>query len=398
MNSSAAGLWPSNPIVPLTPLTSCFSRLQAWTPRRSAGGAWNSHKSSKADLSMGFVSSEEDDPSLKKNLDLVDALVNVVEPETAGDPMSEQKWTRSSLSHITQRLEAEGHAVSAPTVGALLLMLGYSMKVNQKRLEGDSHPERDLQFNLIQAHRDAFTAAGLPVISVDTKKKELIGDFKNAGQSWTQKPTEVNLHDFPQDALGRAVPYGIYDLNRKQGAVYIGASADTSEFAVDCIHTWWRTLGQVAYPHAKEILLLADGGGSNNCRYSLWRQQLQEKLSEGCGLKVTLCHYPPGCSKWNPIEHRLFGPISINWAGEPLRTFETMLRFIRGTTNKAGLSVQAFLNHQVYETGIKIAKEVLENINIIRHSVCPLWNYSILPSGLSLSDFPATANIGKLLF
>jgi len=214
---------------------------------------------------------------------------------------------------------------------------------------------------------------------VDTKKKELIGNFKNAGQTWCQEPEAVNDHDFEQDALGKAVPYGIYDLQHNQGYVYVGKSADTPQFAVEMIARWWTTDGKALYPNADKILILADAGGSNGCRPRLWKQQLQELLADRLGLEVTVCHYPTGTSKWNPIEHRLFGPISINWAGKPLRSFEFLLACIRGTVTDTGLQVKACLVEDVYQKGIQVTKAVMETLHIHWHDVCPRWNYTIKP-------------------
>jgi hypothetical protein len=235
------------------------------------------------------------------------------------------------------------------------------------------------QFAYLNRQKQAFLAAGWPVISVDTKKKELIGNFKNYGQVWCQEATAVNDHDFEQNALGKAVPYGIYDLQHNRGYVYVGKSADTPQFAVEMIVRWWTTEGQDLYPNANQLLILADAGGSNGCRPRLWKQKLQELLADSLGLEVTVCHYPTGSSKWNPIEHRLFGPISINWAGKPLRTFEFMLACIRGTVTATGLQVKAFLVEDVYEKGIRVTKAFMETLSIEMHAVCPRWNYTIKP-------------------
>lgn len=303
----------------------------------------------------------------------------MVSPETAGDPQGERKWVRSSLRKLSERLAQAGHAVSAPTVSRLLRKHDYSLHVNVKEKEARSqHPDRDTQFRYIEAQKQAFMATGNPVISVDTKNKELIGNFKNTGQEWCQRPQEVNAHDFLSEALGRAVPYGIYDLKRNEGAVYVGVSADTSEFAVTAIARWWES-GQVAYPDARELLILADAGGSNGCRPRLWKEQLQSQLSDWLGLKVTVCHYPTGCSKWNPIEHRLFSQISINWAGRPLRSFEAMLGYVRNTTTTTGLKVTASLIEGIYQTGKKVSDAVMKTLNLEHHAVCPQWNYTIRP-------------------
>ena len=293
--------------------------------------------------------------------------------------MSEQKWQRSSLRQLADELAQVGHWVSHTTVGRLLREMDYSLKANVKRLAGAAHPDRERQFVYLNSQKQAFLAAGLPVISVDTKKKELIGNFKNHGQIWCQEATAVNDHDFEQDALGKAVPYGIYDLQHNRGYVYVGKSADTPQFAVEMIARWWTTEGKDSYPNANKLLILADAGGSNGCRPRLWKQQLQALLADSIGLEVTVCHYPTGASKWNPIEHRLFGPISINWTGKPLRTFEFMLACIRGTVTTTGLQVKAFLVEDVYQKGIQVTKSTMETLSIEMHAVCPRWNYTIKP-------------------
>ena len=243
--------------------------------------------------------------------------------------MTQKKWLRSSLRSLSRRLKAQGHVACATTVGRLLKKQHYALKANRKELTGPPHRDREVQFRYLERQKQAFLSKGLPVISVDTKKKELIGAFQNAGRCWCQQADRVNVHDFRQDALARAVPYGIYDLRHNRGSVYIGASADTSAFAVDAIVAWWRDEGKARFPDADQLLILADAGGSNGYRRRLWKQQLQTQLADELGLEVTVCHYPTGASKWNPVEHRLFGPISINWAGKPLRSFEVMLAYIR---------------------------------------------------------------------
>jgi hypothetical protein len=316
----------------------------------------------------------------KKDPAIVPVLQELVAPETAGDPMSEQKWVRSSLRHLSTRLCDAGHPVSPPTVGRLLEDLGYALHVNAKKAEAKAaHVDRHAQFEHIAVQRQAFQAAGLPILSVDTKKKELIGNFKNAGQAWSREAEVVNGHDFPQDALGRAVPYGLYDVSHNRGTVYVGSSADTPQFAVEAIARWWDTEGCAAFPQTDHLLLLADAGGSNGCRPRQWKSQLQEQLSDRRGLTVTVCHYPTGCSKWNPIEHRLFSSISMNWAGKPLRTWDTMLGYIRGTTTSTGLEVQAFLHAGVYETGRSVSDAEMKMLNLEHHAICPNWNYTIRP-------------------
>jgi len=307
-------------------------------------------------------------------------LEGLVEAETAGDPMSAQKWTRRSLRHLSGRLEQLGYAVSHQTVGRLLTSLDYALHVNAKKREaGENHPERGTQFDHIAEQRAAFREAGWPIISVDTKKKELIGNFKNAGRAWGTDGEVVNVHDFRQESLGRAVPYGIYDLTRNRGTVVVGNSADTPTFAVAAIARWWDEEGHAAFPAADRLLILADGGGSNGFRPRLWKQQLQEVLCDQRGLSVTVCHYPPGCSKWNPVEHRLFGPISGNWAGKPLRTWETLVACLRGTTTTTGLTVAAWRDERAYETGQRVSDTQMQALNLDHHAVCPSWNYALRP-------------------
>jgi hypothetical protein len=273
-----------------------------------------------------------------------------------------------------------GQPISLPTLARLLKKWGYALRVNCKKQEATSdHPGRDQQFDYLKAHKQAFMAAGWPVISVDTKKKELIGDFKNAGADWVQVAEAVNVHDFPSEGLGRAVPYGIYDLKHNRGRVYVGKSADTPEFAAEAIGSWWEKEGKVLYPEAKQLLILADGGGSNGWRCRVFKQQLQRQLADQYGLTVTVCHYPPGCSKWNPIEHRLFSFISLNWVGKPLRTFETAVNYIRGTTTEEGLVVEAELLEKEYLKGQKVSDRELSLLNLKPMALFPNWNYTIEP-------------------
>jgi hypothetical protein len=262
----------------------------------------------------------------------------------------------------------------------LLRSLDYAPHVNAKKIEASAaHPDRAAQFDYIAEQRQAFTEAGLPIVSVDTKKKELVGNFKNAGRAWTQEAEAVNVHDFRGQGLGRAVPYGIYDVTHNRGTVYIGSSGDTAQFAVEALVQWWQTRGQTAFPHADQLLILADGGGSNGSRSRLWKQQLQDRVCDELGLMVTVCHYPPGCSKWNPIEHRLFGPISVTWAGYPLRTWETMLAYIQGTTTTTGLEVDAARLDGDYATGLRVSDAQMATLNLTAHAVCPAWNYTLCP-------------------
>jgi len=257
--------------------------------------------------------------------------------------------------------------------------MGFSLKSNKKKSNKSQDSEQDEQFQYIVSQRQAFRDAGLPIISVDTKKKELIGNFMRKGRVWCKKAEEVNRYDFTSLAVCRAVPYGVYDVTRNEGYVYVGTSGDTPEFAVDAIATWWSHEGRDLYPKREKLLILADGGGSNGYRVRAWKKQLQEKLCDQLGLTVTVCHYPPGCSKWNPVEYRLFSFISINWAGVPLRPLDTMLGYIRGTSTKAGLKVKAVLQEGIYKGGQEVTKEDLKRLNLQCHAVCPKWNYTIRP-------------------
>jgi hypothetical protein len=307
----------------------------------------------------------------------------VVAEDVAGDPMSEQKWVRRSLSYIARQLAKRQFRVGPNTVRRLLKKLEYGLYRNRKSLTGPSHPDRDKQFRYIRRIRKLFLAAGYPVISVDTKKKELIGDFRNQGRQWAQQPEKVNIHDFRQDSLGRAVPYGIYDLTHNQGYVYVGNSYDTSEFAASAIAHWWVDPDRPRFRCEDKLLILADAGGSNNCRYWLWKQQVQEQLADQFGIEVMICHYPTGASKWNPIEYRLFSQISRNWAGKPLRTWEMMLNYIRGTVTETGLRVKAFLVDRIFEKKKKVSAKERASLRLQRRPICPTWNYVIKPRACS---------------
>ncbi len=313
--------------------------------------------------------------------------------------MSEQKWVRSSLRHLSQRLQDVGHPVSPPTVSRLLRKLGYSLRVNVKKHEASAaHPDRQQQFEVLESQKQVFQAAGWPIISVDTKKKELIGNFKNAGRAWGQEAEVVNVHDFPQDALMRAVPYGIYDVSSNRGSIYVGTSADTPEFAVTALARWWEDEGRRRFPHAKELLILADAGGSNGYRTRSFKLHLQEQLCDRYGLSVSVCHYPTGCSKWNPIEHRLFSQISLNWAGKPLRSLDIMLNYIRGTSTQTGLTVRAALLDGTFEKGQKVSEDQMQQLNIEHQSVCRQWNYTIRPHHAVLSEATPALEEQKVIF
>jgi len=293
--------------------------------------------------------------------------------------MKSKKWVRSNVRQLSEALCQRGYQIGRTTVQRLLRKLGYSLQANRKCDTGAEHPDRDRQFRYIRRVKQLFWRAGHPMISVDAKKKELIGNFKNSGRAWGQRADEVNVHDFPQDAVGRAVPYGIYDLWHNEGYVYVGTSADTSQFAVEAICLWWEDPARPTFPDESKLLILADAGGSNSCRFRLWKQQLQEQLADRLGVEVMVCHYPTGASQWNPIEHRLFSYISLNWAGKPLRSFEIMLAYLRGTATTTGLKVKAFLVDCVYEKGIKVSDEEMNALNLQRRRVCPNWNYVLKP-------------------
>ena len=268
--------------------------------------------------------------------------------------------------------------ISHTTVGRLLREMKFSLRANVKRLSGPPHPDRDRQFRYIQRQKRRFLAADRPVISVDTKNTELIGNFKNQGRLWRQKPDEVSAYDFPGDAQCRAIPYGVYDVAANRGHVCVGTSADTSRFAVNSIRDWWNRDGRKRYPRAKELLISADGGGSNGYRPRLWKRELQ-RWADDDGLAITVCHYPRGASKWNAVEHRLFGPITNNWSGQPLRSLGLMLNAIRGTSNESGLRVTSRLDRRKYAKKIKVSNKEMQELELHRHAICPDWNYTIKP-------------------
>jgi hypothetical protein len=302
--------------------------------------------------------------------------------ETAGDPISGLKWTRKTTQAVADELTSVGIQVSANTVAKLLKKMGYSLRVNHKKRSQCSilPHERDEQFRSIERVRKHFENIGSPIISVDSKKKELIGCFKNPGKVWTREMICVNDHDFRSLAVGIAIPYGIYDWCANEGTVFVGTSHDTAEFASDCLATWWRLYGRQRYPDACHLLILADSGGSNDPRRRAWIYGLQTKLCNACGLTVTVAHYPPGASKWNPADHRLFSEISKNWAGRPLDSYETILNYIATTTTKAGLQVHAHLNETVYATGLKISDEEWAAVHIQRLAPQPKRNYTLIPA------------------
>jgi Rhodopirellula transposase DDE domain len=315
------------------------------------------------------------DPSLKQ------ALAALVEESTRGDPMSPLLWTCKSVRRLAEELTRGGHPVSYPLVATLLLELGYSLQANVKRHEGEDHPDRNAQFEYLNGQVREYLAAGEPVISVDTKKKELVGDFKNSGREWRLKgePLAVRVHDFVIPELGRVSPYGIYDLQHNTGWVNVGTDHDTSAFAVASIRRWWHSMGQAAYPRAQRWLITADGGGSNGSRVRLWKLELQ-KLANELGLPIQVCHLPPGTSKWNKIEHRLFSFISQNWRAKPLTSHEVVVNLIAATTNRKGLKVACALDTAKYPAGVKVSDEEMEKLNLKRHDFHGEWNYTLHPN------------------
>jgi transposase len=307
-------------------------------------------------------------------------LEGLVDPDTRGDPMSPLLWTCKSTRQLADALAAKGHTVSHSTVGKLLHCLGYSLQANRKTREGSSHPDRDAQFEYVNRRVLAFQNAGQPVVSVDTKKKEILGDFKNGGAEWQPEgqPEEVRAKDFPDKELGKAIPYGVYDLTCDQGWVSVGIDHDTARFAVETIRRWWGEMGRARYAKAKRVLITADGGGSNGTRNRLWKLALQEWATDS-GLSVSVCHFPPGTSKWNKIEHRMFCHITKNWRGRPLRSRAVVVNLIGATTTTSGLSIQAELDEGTYPTGIKVTDVELAGINLKRSAFHGEWNYTIFP-------------------
>lgn len=298
--------------------------------------------------------------------------------DTAGDPITGVKWSRRTTRKIAEELAALGIAVSKNTVGRLLKDMDFKLRVNRKQIASTKNPDRNQQFLYMGQQRERFASQGLPIISVDTKKKEQIGNFKNPGAKWDRDPVLVKDHDFRSDADGMAIPYGIYDTQANRGAVFVGTSHDTPAFAVDAIAQWWQQEGCQRYPAARELFILADGGGSNGPRCRAWKKAIQDTLCT-LGLTVTVSHYPPGASKWNPIEHRLFSQISRNWAGEPLTDINKILSFIRTTKTQTGLTVNAYLIPENYETGIKISDPEMHQLNLIPHDTLGRWNYTLHP-------------------
>jgi Rhodopirellula transposase DDE domain len=307
-------------------------------------------------------------------------LARLVEASTAGDPMSYLLWTNKSTRNLAEELARQGYTVSHVTVARCLRELGYSLQANVKAIEGKQHPDRDAQFRYLNDQVRGFVRRRDPVVSVDTKKKELVGSFENRGLRWQPagQPEAVNVHDFPTPGKGKAIPYGTYDVMRDEAVVNVGITHETAEFAVESIRRWWRLLGRKAYPQARRLLICADAGGSNGSRLRAWKVHLQS-LADRLGMAVTVCHYPPGTSKWNKVEHRLFSFISMNWRGRPLLSYEAVVNLIGGTTTKSGLRVKALLDTREYEPGEKITDDQMRRLRMTPHRFHGDWNYTFQP-------------------
>jgi len=311
---------------------------------------------------------------------LLRALETLVDPVTRGDPMSLLRWTCKSAAKLAAALQTQGHVVSERTVNRLLHDLGYSLQANRKTLEGRAHPDRDAQFQYINRRAKAFQGQGQPVVSVDTKKKELVGQFRQSGREWHPQgqPEEVQVHDFPNEALGKVIPYGVYDEATNSGWVSVGIDHDTAAFAVETVRRWWRYMGSKVYPRAKRLLITADGGGSNGSRCRLWKVELQQ-LADEIGLHISVCHFPPGTSKWNKIEHRMFCHITENWRGRPLVSREVVVNLIGHTTTKTGLAIRSELDENRYPTGREVTAQQMESLAIKQDKFHGEWNYTIQP-------------------
>jgi len=319
-----------------------------------------------------------DKPLVEKQPGLLEALDELVHPDTRGNPMSLLRWCSKSTRHLADALVAQGFRVSDDTVGRILKSLGYSLQAPAKEKEGTNHPDRDAQFSYLNEKAAEFVSAGEPVISVDTKKKELVGEYQNKGRDWQPEgePEQVLVHDFIDPEVGRAVPYGVYDLANNEGWVSVGDNADTAAFAVSSIRRWWEKMGRVRFPKARRLLITADAGGSNGYRVRAFKVELARFAHES-GLEITVCHYPPGTSKWNKIEHRMFSFISINWRGRPLTTYRTIIELIAATTTTKGLRIEAERDHTGYRTGVKVTDAELDAVPLKRHAFHGDWNYTI---------------------
>jgi transposase len=325
--------------------------------------------------------------SVEKDPALLSDLETLIEPTSRGDPESPLRWTSKSTRKLTEELIKMGHKVSHSRVADMLRMLGYSLQANKKTIEGTSHPDRDQQFNYINEKCKEFQTENQPVISVDTKKKEYIGNFKNGGKELRPKndPLLVNVYDFEDKELGKVNPYGVYDLLKNEGWVNVGIDNDTASFAVESIRRWWYMMGCKSYPEAKKLMITADCGGSNGYRLRLWKTELK-KLADEVGLEISVCHFPPGTSKWNKIEHRLFSYITLNWRGKPLTSYEVIVNLIAATTTSKGLKVKCMLDRNEYPKGIKITKEEVEELGIIRDEFHGEWNYMFKPRNKDVAE------------
>ena len=315
--------------------------------------------------------------------DIISALDALIEPTTRGDPESPLRWTCKSTRHLAQELKQQGYSIGDRKVAELLHDMGYSLQANAKTIEGTQHPDRNAQFEHISARTKAFQRRNQPVISVDTKKKELVGNFKNNGREWQPQgaPQETNVHDFQDKELGKVIPYGVYDVTDNSGWVSVGIDHDTADFAVDSILSWWKHMGSQAYPAAGELLICADSGGSNSSRSRLWKLGLQ-RLADIIGLPINVCHLPPGTSKWNKIEHRMFSFITQNWRGQPLVSHETVVNLIGNTTTTTGLHIKAKLNRKKYQLGVKVSNAELSKVNLKPAKFHGDWNYTVTPNAL----------------
>jgi hypothetical protein len=319
-------------------------------------------------------------PLVARDPTLLSDLEALVEPTTRGDPQSPLRWTCKSLAKLAHELVEKGHRISARKVGDLLHALNYSLQATRKTREGSSHPDRNGQFERISVQTQAFQARAQPVVSVDCKKKELVGDFQNRGREWQPegRPEEVRVHDFPDPKLGKAIPYGVYDVTANAGWVSVGIDHDTAEFAVETLRHWWDQMGSARYPEARELLVMADAGGSNDYRSRLWKAALQH-LADETGLSISVCHFPPGTSKWNKIEHRMFSYITLNWRGRPLVSHEVIVSLIGDTKTKAGLAIQAALDTNRYPLGKRVSNQEFAGLRLEPASFHPEWNYTLRP-------------------
>ena len=319
-------------------------------------------------------------PVIETDPTVIQALETLVEPTTRGDPMSPLRWTCKSTRKLAEALQRQGHRVGARTVARLLQALGYSLQANRKTREGSSHPGRNAQFEYINAQVRAFQERGQPVVSMDAKKKELVGDFFNKGQEWQPQgtPEEVGTHDFPDPHLGKAIPYGVYDMTTNHGWISVGIDHDTAQFATATLRRWWQAIGSQVYPQAEALLVTADSGGSNSRRSRLWKVALQAVADE-IGLPISVCHLPPGTSKWNKIEHRMFCHVTENWRGRPLRSLEVIVNLIGNTTTTTGLRIQAALDTNPYPTDLKVSDEELAAVHMTKATFHGEWNYTISP-------------------